>query len=101
MSLTKTVLVVGGSGFVGSHVTAKLKEQYKVYATYRSHPIAMKGVTYLPMALEDRVWTKRLIRWVEPHAIVYCAGANDRKWVELKNDEADLVHASGVSTVAE
>lgn len=101
MSLTKTVLVVGGSGFVGSHVVAKLREQYKVYATYRSHPIAMPGVTYLPMALEDRLWTKRLIRWVEPHVIVYCAGSNDRKWVEAKEDEADLVHASGVSTVAE
>lgn len=101
MSLTKTVLVIGGSGFVGSHVTARLREQYKVYATYRSHPIAMEGVTFLPMALEDRVWTKKLIRWVEPQVIIYCAGSNDRKWVEAKPDEADLVHASGVSTVAE
>ena len=101
MSLTKTVLVVGGSGFVGSHVVTKLREQYKVYATYRSHPITLPGVTYLPMALEDRIWTKRLIRWVEPHVIVYCAGSNDRQWVEAKGDEADLVHASGISTVAE
>lgn len=101
MSLTKTVLVIGGSGFVGSHVVTKLREQYKVYATYRSHPITMPGVTFLPMALEDRIWTKRLIRWVEPHVIVYCAGANDRQWVEAKGDEADLVHASGISTVAE
>jgi dTDP-4-dehydrorhamnose reductase len=101
MSLTKTVLVVGGSGFVGSHITAKLREQYKVYSTYRSHPITMPGVTYVPMALEDRIWTKRLIRWVEPQVIVYCAGSNDRKWVEANKDEADLVHASGISTVAE
>lgn len=101
MSLTKTVLVIGGSGFVGSHVTAKLREQYRVYATYRSHPITMEGVTYLPMALEDRPWTKKLIRWIEPHVIVYCAGKNDRRWVDANPDEADLVHASGVSTVAE
>jgi dTDP-4-dehydrorhamnose reductase len=101
MSLTKTVLVVGGSGFVGSYVATKLREQYKVFATFRSHPITISGVTFLPMALEDRVWTKKLIRWVEPHAIIYCAGSNDRRWVEKNADEADLVHASGVSTVAE
>jgi dTDP-4-dehydrorhamnose reductase len=82
-------------------VTAKLRDQFKVYSTYHSHPISMKGVTYLPMALQDRIWTKKLIRWVEPHVIIYCAGSNNRKWVEANADEADLVHASGVSTVAE
>jgi dTDP-4-dehydrorhamnose reductase len=101
MSLTKTVLVIGGSGFVGSHITARLKETYKVYATYRSHPIRLDGVTYLPMSLEDRLWTKKLIRWVEPQAIVYCAGNNSRRWAEKNPDMADLLHATGVATVAE
>jgi dTDP-4-dehydrorhamnose reductase len=101
MSLSKTVLVVGGSGFVGSHVAARLKEHYKVYATYHTHPIRIDGVTFLPMALQDRLWTKKLIRWVEPQAIVYCAGSNSRKWAEKNPDKADLVHATGVSTVAE
>lgn len=101
MSQTKTVLVVGGSGFVGTHVVKRLREQFKVFATYRSHPTAMPGVTYLPLAVENRPHAKKIIRLVEPQVIVYCAGSNDAVWAEAHPEEADNVHSSGASILAE
>jgi dTDP-4-dehydrorhamnose reductase len=101
MSLTKSVLVIGGSGFVGTHVVKRLREQFKVYATYRSHPMSMRGVSYFPLAVENRPWGKRLIRALEPQAIIYCAGMNDLLWAERHPEEADNVHVSGVAALAE
>lgn len=101
MSLTKTALIIGGSGFVGSHLAASLRENYKVYATYHSHQISMRGVTFLPLSLEDKAWTKRLIRWIEPQIIIYCAGHQNKEWVETHPQEAELQHVSGIANVAE
>ena len=101
MSQIKTVLVVGGSGFVGTHIAKRLREQFRVFATYRSHPTSMQGVTFLPLAVENRVHAKKLIRSIAPQVIVYCAGSNDAAWAEAHPEEADNVHSSGASVLAE
>jgi dTDP-4-dehydrorhamnose reductase len=101
MSQIKTVLVVGGSGFVGTHVAKRLREQFKVFATYRSHPTTISGVTFVPLAVENRAHAKKLLRQIEPHVIVYCAGTNDVAWAESHPEEADNVHSSGASVLAE
>jgi dTDP-4-dehydrorhamnose reductase len=101
MSQIKTVLVVGGSGFVGTHVAKRLREQFKVFATYRSHPTTMPGVTYRPLAVENRAHAKKLLRSIEPHVIIYCVGPYDAAWAEAHPEEADNVYSSGASVLAE
>ncbi len=99
-----TVLIVGGSGFVGSHLARGLKDRYKVFATYNTHLQKVPGVTYFPMDAFKQDACKRIVYIVRPDVIVYAAGNNDVEWSEANNREADRIHAGGsvtVSSVAE
>ena len=46
MAGTKAILIIGGSGFVGTHLALKLREGYKVFATYHTKRFAIPGVTF-------------------------------------------------------
>lgn len=103
MKKTKAVLIVGGSGAIGSHLALRLREGYKVFATYHRHPIRIPGVTALPMNVFDRDWAKRIIYVTQPDVVVFTAGKNDVEWAEKNAQDADRIHAGGpvgISTLA-
>src|SRR4051812_29546838 len=72
--MVKSVLIIGGSGVVGTHLAIRLREQFKVFATYNRHRIRIPGVTCLPLALHNRTWLKQLTVMARPDAIVHLAG---------------------------
>lgn len=95
---------MGGSGFVGTHLALRLREEHKVFSTYKRHPFTIPGVTAIPLDALDRDRTKRIIYTVRPDVIIYAAGSNDAEWVERHAREADHIHAGGsvnVSTIAD
>lgn len=100
MATVKSVLIVGGSGFVGSHLALKLREKHKVYATYHQQPFAMPHVTYIPSKLENRDWVKRVVYTLKPDVIVYAAGDNDLDRAEKDDRRTDVLHAAGPANVA-
>lgn len=71
---TRSVLIVGGSGFLGTHLAMRLRAGYKVFATYYTHPIVMPGVTYLPMNLIITNQVKRVMQAAKPDFIIYVPG---------------------------
>jgi dTDP-4-dehydrorhamnose reductase len=95
VATTKAVLIVGGSGFIGTHLALRLREGYKVFSTYHSHPLAMPGVTFLPMAVSNRNWIKRLVYASQPDVIIYAAGKDDIARTEVDTREAEAIHSSG------
>jgi dTDP-4-dehydrorhamnose reductase len=95
----KSVLIAGGSGFLGAQLALKLREQYKVFALYWSHPLKTKGVTYLPCNLDNRDWVKRIVTMVQPDIVIYVAGNHNREWTELNTRDAERLHATGAATV--
>lgn len=97
---TKAVLVIGGSGFVGTHLCMKLRETHKVFATYRTKPLTLDGVSFLPLDLYERESVKRLIYKVHPDCIVYVGGNPSYHWAEKNSQMAERLHAGGPSTVA-
>ena len=100
MPRTKAVLIIGGSGFVGSYLAEKLRENYKVFATYRSRRIEIPGVTFIPMGVDNRNWVKRVVYTAQPDVVIYAAGNSDVDWAEANPREAELIHTGGAGTVS-
>ncbi|MFQ5784866.1 MAG: NAD-dependent epimerase/dehydratase family protein [Alphaproteobacteria bacterium] len=73
--MSRTVALTGASGFVGSHVAARLvAEGWRVRALSHSRALdpATDGLTPIPGALDDRESLVELVRGAD--AVVHCAG---------------------------
>lgn len=100
MRRTKCVLIIGGSGFIGSQLALKLRDTYKVFATYKNHALHLPGISYLPFDVYDRNWIKRIVYNTEPDVIVYIAGNNGLEWCEKNARDADRIHTGGAASVS-
>jgi dTDP-4-dehydrorhamnose reductase len=96
----KSILIVGGSGFVGTHLATRLREGYKVFASYYTKPIAIPGVTFIPMDASNKEWIKRVVYTVNPDTIIYAGGSNSVDWAEANPRDAERVHTGGPATVS-
>ena len=96
--MVKTVLIVGGSGFVGSHLALGLRDNYRVFATHHNHSLKIRGVTYVPCAVDNRAWMKRLVYAIEPQVLIYATGTSNMEWAETHYHDADLMHNSGAAS---
>jgi dTDP-4-dehydrorhamnose reductase len=95
----KSVLIIGGSGFIGTKLALHLRDQYKVFATYYSRPIRIAGVTTLPLSVDSRDWSKRVAFTAQPDAIIYAAGREDLFWAEKNQRDSDRFHTAGAATI--
>lgn len=100
MSSNKAILIIGGSGFVGTHLALRLRENYKVFATYYKHPIQIPGVGYFPMQLSYENWVKRLLYTTKPDVIIFCAGHEAIERAERNRREIDSIHVEGAGLLA-
>jgi len=85
-SSSKSILIVGGSGYLGTMISKKLREKYRTYATYRSHPVQMEGVIPLRMSLGDSDQIRKVVHFVRPDIVLFCAGKGDSP-EQMTNDE--------------
>ena len=99
MKRTQGVLIVGGSGFIGTHLALKLRDEHKVYLTFNSRSIQIPGVTCLPLDLKRENWVKRVIYMIQPDVVIFAAGANDPAWSEVNPRDAERMHAGGPSDI--
>ena len=95
----QTVLIIGGSGFLGTHLALKLRDDYKVMATYHSKPIQIPGVMTLPFSLRDPEWIKRAIYTVSPDVVIYAAGSNSVIAAERDTKLAEAMHVAALAPV--
>ncbi len=99
MKRIKSVLIVGGSGFLGSHLAMRMRDDFKVFATYFFNQISIPGITYLPFDALKKDWVKRVAYTAEPDIIIYAAGKDDVAWAEDRPKDADRIHTSGAVSV--
>ena len=89
--LTKqSVLVLGGSGFLGANVIYHLQDKFEVTGTYRSiHPKI--NIPWINFEIND---LDILIRIVKPDVIVNCIGLTDVDFCESHVEESQNVNAN-------
>jgi dTDP-4-dehydrorhamnose reductase len=98
---TKAVLIVGASGFIGTHLALRLRDEYRVFATYHKHAMQMPGVTYIPLDIANRNWIKRAVYTARPDFVIYLTGSGDPIWCEDQAKMAEFLHTGGVATISQ
>ncbi len=101
MAKTRSVLIMGGSGFVGTQLALRLRDRYKVFACYYTQPIRIPGVSCVPMKVDDRDWAKRIAYNARPDAIIYAAGSNDMNRAEADPRVTESAHVGGPAVIAD
>lgn len=99
MAHLKTVLIVGGSGFVGSHLARRLREKHKVYSVHFQNSLRLEGVPSFPMRNRDENWVRRMMYALAPNVVIYCAGQNRTEWADKHEREAEGALTAGAAQV--
>ena len=100
MATTRAVLIIGGSGYVGTHLALRLREGYKVFATYQSRYVSIPGVTFVPYNMNNRNWVKRIAYAARPDVVIFAAGSNDAALAELEPRTTEQIHQGGMAAIA-
>jgi dTDP-4-dehydrorhamnose reductase len=100
LGTTRSVLIVGGSGFIGTQLAIKLRDSFKVFATYHAHPINVPGVTYIPFDINKKDWVKRVVFTTQPEVVIYAVGNSSLEWCAENEAMAERLHMDGPATLA-
>jgi dTDP-4-dehydrorhamnose reductase len=98
MTSKRTLLITGGSGYLGRHLTVRATDTFHVYTTYYTHPQQIQAGQPLPLNLTQRDEVLRLISTLSPHAIIHTAAINPGGGSE---SEMLTVNVAGARYVAE
>jgi dTDP-4-dehydrorhamnose reductase len=94
----KTLLITGGSGYLGQALIAKAAETFNVYATYHTQLISFKKGHALPLDITDQQAVLKLITALKPQAIIHTAASNPGSHNEAQMRQ---INADGSRYVAE
>lgn len=98
MSARHTILITGGSGYLGRHLSARAAAASRVVTTYRTHPQHITAGEPLLLDLSQRAAVWRLITALAPRAIIHTAAINPGEGLEA---EMMQVNVDGSRYVAE
>lgn len=76
MTDTKTLLITGGSGYLGRSLTIMAAGKFQVYATYHTHPGEINAGQPVLLDLTSRDNVLRQITQLAPSAIIHAAAIN-------------------------
>lgn len=95
----RSILILGGSGFVGGHLALRLREKHKVFVGFHKHFTKIPGTTPIPIKLNDREWVKRIMTATLPDTVIYAVGRNDPAWCDANAKEAEYAHLAGLGNL--
>lgn len=93
MTTKRTLLITGGSGYLGRHLTVRAADAFHVYTTYCTHPRQIKAGQPLSLNLTQRDEVLRLITTLSPHGIIHTAAINPGR-----GSEAEMIQANDTGT---
>ncbi len=87
----RSVLIIGGSGFVETHLAIRLRDECKVFTTCFRHPRRIAGVSMIPVSLSQPDSIKAAVLTAQADVVVYAAGARPG----AEPQEIELMHSEG------
>ena len=89
----KKLLVMGGSGFVGGHVTIKAQGDWEVTSTFLDRPFRLPNVESVQLDITRTKDLRMIMERVRPDAVIHAAA-----WSGLERCEEDWEGAFSVNT---
>jgi dTDP-4-dehydrorhamnose reductase len=71
-----TILITGGSGYLGRYLCARAAPSFNVFTTYRTHPYDIKFGDPVQLDLTSQKAVLRLVQNLRPWAIIHTAAIN-------------------------
>ena len=98
MAAEKKILIVGGSGFVGTQLGKILSAKYSITSTYRLDFTEIPGIHHVHLnGIHDKDRCISLIQQIQPDVVVFAAGSNDPNKAEKDPTQSQLVHLTGAN----
>ena len=96
-----TLLITGGSGFVGKNLANFFAPRCSVATTYFQHPTALDSARQsFQLDVTDARQVSSIFERVRPDAVIHAAGNKDVRFCEGHADEAYRINALGTHNVA-
>lgn len=76
MTSRRILLITGGSGYLGRHLTRKAAEDFNVYATYNANPAPIKAGQAVSLNLANRARVLNFVTELKPQIIIHTAAVN-------------------------
>lgn len=96
-----TVLVIGGSGFIGSHILAVAAAHRNVVGTFLSNQRQATGGKWELLDVRDAASVKKVITSVAPDIVIQVCGTKSIEYCDAEPEEAHRVHAEGTRHVVD
>ncbi len=98
MSQKKKILIIGGSGFVGTNLAKALSEKHHVIATYHRDYSRVPNVEYQPfVGLGDKDLCAKFVETLAPEIVIYAAGSHDLARGEKDPNNMIITHTNGAN----
>jgi dTDP-4-dehydrorhamnose reductase len=98
MDSNRSLLIVGGSGFIGQHLAKAARTSWKVHVADQSVQRAIDCL--YPIDVTNVAGVRRLCETIRPSAVVNLAAISDIDRCEREPDQARAVNVQGTENVA-
>lgn len=99
--MKKKLLIIGGSGLVGSSLIKSAFKSYDIHFTYNKNKSIIQGIDGIPIDLtKDRTKIISLIQSLKPDVTIHTAAHSSVDHCEIDHNSADLLHVTITNDIA-
>ncbi len=96
----KRILILGASGFLGTHLALAMRDRYRVIGTYDHHPIRIDGILPFRLQLHNPEEVKNFIERFTPDTLLYCVAERREEKCRQFQSESFYLNAELASICA-